>query len=196
MLKSLLFSVIVVLTFTAKSWAEASNPVVNMQTNLGSITLELFPEQSPETVKNFLSYVDEGFYEGLIFHRTIVGFMIQGGGFNKDLVLKEPKDPVINESQNGLSNKAGTIAMARTRHPHSATSQFFINAVSNRNLDAQGSRFGYTVFGRVTEGMDLVMKISRLPTAPKGMHRDVPVEPIVINKIVRVEPTASASVND
>jgi len=196
MLKSLLISVIVVLTFTAKSWAEASNPVVNMQTNLGSITLELFPEQSPETVKNFLSYVDEGFYEGLIFHRTIVGFMIQGGGFNKDLVLKEPKDPVINESQNGLSNKAGTIAMARTRHPHSATSQFFINAVSNRNLDAQGSRFGYTVFGRVTEGMDLVMKISRLPTAPKGMHRDVPVEPIVINKIVRVEPTASASVND
>ncbi|MGH1430547.1 MAG: peptidylprolyl isomerase [Neptuniibacter sp.] len=196
MLKSLLISVIVVLTFTAKSWAEASNPVVNMQTNLGSITLELFPEQSPETVKNFLSYVDEGFYEGLIFHRTIVGFMIQGGGFNKDLVLKEPKDPVINESQNGLSNKAGTIAMARTRHPHSATSQFFINAVSNRNLDAQGSRFGYTVFGRVTEGMDLVMKISRLPTAPKGMHRDVPVEPIVINKIVRVEPTASASAND
>ncbi len=196
MLKSLLFSVIIVLTFAAKSWAEASNPVVNMQTNLGSITLELFPEQSPETVKNFLSYVDEGFYEGLIFHRTIVGFMIQGGGFNKDLVLKEPKDPVINESQNGLSNKAGTIAMARTRHPHSATSQFFINAVSNRNLDAQGSRFGYTVFGRVTEGMDLVMKISRLPTAPKGMHRDVPVEPIVINKIVRVEPTASASAND
>ncbi|MGI1668789.1 MAG: peptidyl-prolyl cis-trans isomerase [Neptuniibacter sp.] len=196
MLKSLLLSVIVVLTFTAKSWAEGSNPVVDMQTNLGSITLELFPEQSPETVKNFLSYVDEGFYEGLIFHRTIVGFMIQGGGFNKDLVLKEPKDPVINESQNGLSNKAGTIAMARTRHPHSATSQFFINAVSNRNLDAQGNRFGYTVFGRVIEGMDLVMKISRLPTAPKGMHRDVPVEPIVIEKVVRVEPTASASAND
>ena len=196
MLNSLLLSVIVVLTLTAKSWAEGSNPVVDMQTNLGSITLELFPEQSPETVKNFLNYVDEGFYEGLIFHRTIVGFMIQGGGFNKDLVLKEPKDPVINESQNGLSNKAGTIAMARTRHPHSATSQFFINAVSNRNLDAQGSRFGYTVFGRVTEGMDLVMKISRLPTAPQGMHRDVPVEPIVIEKIVRVESTASTSAND
>ncbi|MFY0677796.1 MAG: peptidyl-prolyl cis-trans isomerase [Neptuniibacter sp.] len=196
MLKSLLLSVIVVLTFTAKSWAEGSNPVVDMQTNLGSITLELFPEQSPETVKNFLSYVDEGFYEGLIFHRTIVGFMIQGGGFNKELVLKKPKSPVINESQNGLSNKAGTIAMARTRHPHSATSQFFINAVSNRNLDAQGSRFGYTVFGRVTKGMDLVMKISRLPTAPQGMHRDVPVEPIIIEKIVRVEPKASTSAND
>lgn len=196
MLKSLLLSVIVVLTFAAKSWAEGSNPVVDMQTNLGSITLELFPEQSPETVKNFLSYVDEGFYEGLIFHRSIVGFMIQGGGFNKGLVLKEPKAPVINESQNGLSNKSGTIAMARTRHPHSATSQFFINTVSNRNLDAQGSRFGYTVFGRVTAGMDLVMKISRLPTAPKGMHRDVPVEPIVIEKIIRVEPTTSASAND
>lgn len=196
MLKSLLLSVIVVLTFTAKSWAEGSNPVVDMRTNLGSITLELFPEQSPETVKNFLSYVDEGFYEGLIFHRTIVGFMIQGGGFNKELVLKKPKAPVINESQNGLSNKAGTIAMARTRHPHSATSQFFINAVSNRNLDAQGSRFGYTVFGRVTKGMDLVMKISRLPTAPQGMHRDVPVEPIIIEKIVRVEPKASTSAND
>jgi len=196
MLKSLLLSVIIVLSGTAKSWAEGSNPVVDMQTNLGSITLELFPEQSPETVKNFLSYVDEGFYEDLIFHRTIVGFMIQGGGFNKDLVLKEPKEPVINESQNGLSNKAGTIAMARTRHPHSATSQFFINTVSNRNLDAQGSRFGYTVFGRVIAGMDLVMKISRLPTAPQGMHRDVPVEPIVIKKIVRVESTASASAND
>ena len=196
MLKPLLLSLTLVLSLVSNAWAENSNPLVEMQTNLGSITLELFPEQSPETVKNFLSYVDEGFYEGLIFHRTIAGFMIQGGGFTQDMTQKTPKDPIQNESQNGLSNKPGTIAMARTRHPHSATSQFFINAVNNRNLDAYGNRFGYAVFGRVTEGMDLVKQISRTRTAPKAGHRDVPVEPIVIEKIVRIESKTSSNAND
>lgn len=196
MLKSLFCSLLLLLTCASNSWAENSNPIVDMQTNLGSIKIELFPEQSPETVKNFLAYVDEGFYEGLIFHRTIAGFMIQGGGFTQDMTQKDTKDAVINESQNGLSNKAGTIAMARTRHPHSATSQFFINAVNNRNLDARGNRFGYTVFGRVTEGMDLVKQISRTPTAPKGMHQDVPVNPVIIQKVIRVEAKVSSSAND
>lgn len=196
MFKSLFCSLLLLLTCASNSWAENSNPIVDMQTNLGAIKIELFPEQSPETVKNFLAYVDEGFYEGLIFHRTIAGFMIQGGGFTQDMTQKDTKDAVINESQNGLSNKAGTIAMARTRHPHSATSQFFINAVNNRNLDARGNRFGYTVFGRVTEGMDLVKQISRTPTAPKGMHQDVPVDPVIIQKVIRVEATASSSAND
>ncbi len=196
MFKSLLCSLLLLFTCTSNSWAENNNPIVDMQTNLGSIKIELFPEQSPETVKNFLSYVDEGFYEGLIFHRTIAGFMIQGGGFTQDMTQKDTKDAVINESQNGLSNKTGTLSMARTRHPHSATSQFFINAVNNRNLDARGNRFGYTVFGRVIEGMDLVKQISRTPTAPKGMHQDVPVNPVIIQKVIRVEATASSSAND
>jgi cyclophilin family peptidyl-prolyl cis-trans isomerase len=196
MVKSLFFTLLLLFTYTSNSWAENNNPIVDMQTNLGSIKIELFPEQSPETVKNFLAYVDEGFYEGLIFHRTIAGFMIQGGGFTQDMTQKDTKDAVINESQNGLSNKTGTLSMARTRHPHSATSQFFINTVNNRNLDARGNRFGYTVFGRVIEGMDLVKQISRTPTAPKGMHQDVPVNPVIIQKVIRVEATASSSAND
>jgi cyclophilin family peptidyl-prolyl cis-trans isomerase len=196
MFKSLFFTLLLLFTYTSNSWAENNNPIVDMQTNLGSIKIELFPEQSPETVKNFLAYVDEGFYEGLIFHRTIAGFMIQGGGFTQDMTQKDTKDAVINESQNGLSNKTGTLSMARTRHPHSATSQFFINTVNNRNLDARGNRFGYTVFGRVIEGMDLVKQISRTPTAPKGMHQDVPVNPVIIQKVIRVEATASSSAND
>lgn len=196
MFKSFFLSLTLALSFVSSTWAESSNPSVDIRTNLGSIKIELFPEQSPETVKNFLTYVDEGFYEGLIFHRTIAGFMIQGGGFTQDMTQKDTKDAVINESQNGLSNTVGTIAMARTRHPHSATSQFFINAVNNRNLDARGNRYGYTVFGRVTEGMDLVKQISRTPTAPKGMHRDVPVDPVIIQTIVRVDATTSSNAND
>lgn len=196
MFKSLFFSLLLLFTCISNAWAENSNPIVEMQTNLGVIKIELFPEQSPETVKNFLDYVDEGFYEGLIFHRTMAGFMIQGGGFTQDMTQKDTKDAVINESKNGLSNKTGTIAMARTLRPHSATSQFFINAVNNRNLDARGNRFGYTVFGQVTEGMDLVKQISRTPTTSKGKHHDVPVDPVIIQKIIRMEAKASSSAND
>lgn len=186
MLQRLLTTLLFTLLFATPSVADDNKTLVRMQTNLGPITLELFPSQAPATVKNFLIYVDEGFYEGTIFHRTIAGFMIQGGGYTEDLKLKQPKAPVKNESNNGLSNLKGTIAMARTRHPHSATSQFFINSVNNRNLDARGNQHGYTVFGRVTEGMDLVMKISRTPTSPQGMHKDVPKQAVVIQNIERV----------
>jgi len=194
MLKTLFFSLIV--TLSSISWAETSNPLISMQTNLGAIKIELFPEQSPETVKNFLRYVDEGFYEGLIFHRTIAGFMIQGGGFTPELNLRKPQGAVINESKNGLSNTAGTIAMARTRHPHSATSQFFINTVTNRNLDGRSNHFGYTVFGRVIEGMELVKQISRARTTRKGMHEDVPVTPVIIEKMTRIPSTTSSNAGD
>jgi cyclophilin family peptidyl-prolyl cis-trans isomerase len=184
---------LVLITFSSFSLAENEKTIVQLHTNLGVIELELFPEQAPLTVKNFLQYVDEGFYEGTIFHRTIAGFMIQGGGYTEALTLKQPKSPIKNESGNGLSNMKGTIAMARTRHPHSATSQFFINTVNNRNLDGRGTQFGYTVFGRVTEGMNLVMQISRTPTAPQGQHRDVPKQAVVIQKIERVKTASTAS---
>lgn len=157
-----------------------------MQTNKGNITLELFPEQAPETVKNFLSYVDSGYYEGTIFHRVIAGFMIQGGGFTAEMKKKETNDAISNESKNGLSNTQGTIAMARTSNPHSATSQFFINTVNNHNLDAKSNQFGYAVFGRVTDGMELVVRLGRSPKTSKAGHRDVPKEPIIIEKIIRV----------
>lgn len=185
---------LILISFSGFANAEGSNPIVKLHTNLGVIELELFPDQAPETVKNFLSYVNGGFYENTIFHRTIAGFMIQGGGYTEALQLKQPKSPIKNESGNGLSNMKGTIAMARTRHPHSATSQFFINTVNNRNLDARSGQFGYTVFGRVTKGMELVMQISRTPTAPQGQHRDVPKQAVVIQKAEQVKAvTASAA---
>ncbi len=191
-MKNILTSFILFFALIANSaLAEGTNPVVVMKTNKGDITLELFPEQAPETVKNFLKYVDNGFYEGTIFHRVIAGFMIQGGGFTVDMKRKQVSDPVKNESNNGLSNKQGTIAMARTMHPHSATSQFFINVVNNPMLDAQGNRFGYTVFGRVTEGMDLAIQISRSAKTAKAGHKDVPKSPIIIEKIERVTPAES-----
>lgn len=192
MLNKLISLIFAVTLCTSSAIADSDNPQLLMQTNQGNITLELFQEQAPETVKNFLTYVDNGFYSGTIFHRTIAGFMIQGGGFTESLSRKETRAPIRNESGNGLSNSRGTISMARTNHPHSATSQFFINTVDNRNLDAQGSRFGYAVFGRVIQGMDIVMSISRAPTAPKAGHRDVPKQPIIISAIKRIsEPSQS-----
>lgn len=178
--------VLVLSLITTHAFAEGDNPVVVMQTNKGEITLELFPEQAPETVKNFLHYVDSGFYEGTIFHRTIAGFMIQGGGFTANMERKEVRDPVKNESKNGLSNRQGTIAMARTNYPHSATSQFFINVVNNGRLDAYNNRYGYAVFGKVIEGMELAIRISRSPTEAKAGHGDVPKSPIIIERIERV----------
>ncbi|WP_299179239.1 peptidylprolyl isomerase [uncultured Neptuniibacter sp.] len=192
MLNKLISLIFAVTLCTSSAIADSDNPQLLIQTNQGNITLELFQEQAPETVKNFLTYVDSGFYSGTIFHRTIAGFMIQGGGFTESLSRKETRAPIRNESGNGLSNSRGTISMARTNHPHSATSQFFINTVDNRNLDAQGSRFGYAVFGRVIQGMDIVMSISRAPTAPKAGHRDVPKQPIMISAIKRIsEPSQS-----
>ena len=165
-----------------------ADPVVKMTTTAGDITIELNPGKAPETVKNFLWYVDNKFYEGLVFHRVISNFMIQGGGMTKDMVRKEPKAPIKNESANGLSNLRGTIAMARTSEPHSASSQFFINVKDNAGLDKSKSPdgWGYCVFGNVISGMDVVDKIRQVPTTSMSGNNDVPVDPIVITKVVRL----------
>ncbi len=160
-----------------------------MDTNKGKITLELYPDKAPLTVSNMLAYVDGKFYDGTIFHRVIDGFMIQGGGFNRDMLQKRPKAPIKNEADNGLRNERGTIAMARTSFVDSATSQFFINLVDNSqqlNFKAKtDAGYGYCVFGRVIDGMDVVDKIAKSPTGVSGRHRDVPIESITINSIQR-----------
>lgn len=159
--------------------------MILLKTNLGDIKLELDYENAPETAKNFEQYVREGFYDGLIFHRVISNFMIQGGGFEPGMRQKPTRAPVRNEADNALKNEAYTIAMARTSDPHSATAQFFINVADNEFLDhtaptQQG--WGYCVFGRVTEGIDVVDRIKGVPTGRKGMHQDVPLEDVVIEK--------------
>ena len=158
-----------------------------IETSLGPIHIALYDADSPETVKNFLRYSDEKFYDGTIFHRTIHNFMIQGGGLDADMNEKPTHDPIKNEADNGLSNKRGTVAMARQSMPHSATAQFFINTKDNPSLDHGERDFGYCVFGHVTQGMDIVDKISMIETTSKGMHQDVPLENIVITAIKRVK---------
>jgi len=192
MLKKIIVSLLIPYLLMTSAFADDHNPTVIMQTNMGNITLELFPEKAPETVKNFLGYVDDGFYEGTIFHRVIAGFMIQGGGFTEDMKKKETKGAIQNESKNGLSNSQGTISMARTSHPHSATAQFFINTVNNRNLDPRGNQFGYAVFGKVTKGMELVIRLGRSPKTSKAGHRDVPKQAIIIEKVVRLDNVPAA----
>jgi len=162
-------------------------PHVRMVTSHGEIEIRLEPEQAPATVENFLRYVDEGFYERTVFHRIIADFMIQGGGLDADLQRLETHEPVVNESDNGLRNERGTLAMARTQNPDSATSQFFINLVDNTHLDGGGGRPGYTVFGRVTAGMDVVDSIAALETGTRGGHRDVPRETVHIETVERVD---------
>ena len=160
---------------------------VQMKTNKGDILLELDQGKAPISVANFLSYVKDGFYDGTIFHRVIGNFMIQGGGFTPDMVQKQTKAPIKNEWANGLKNKTGTIAMARTNNPNSATSQFFINVKDNDFLStAQGGGAGYAVFGKVVAGMDVVNAIRVVPTATKGRYGDVPVSPVVIEKTMVV----------
>jgi cyclophilin family peptidyl-prolyl cis-trans isomerase len=166
------------------------HPYVKIETSEGSIILELDGRQAPITVGHFLNLVDSGFYDGTIFHRVIPEFMVQGGGHTPDLTLKETDAVIFNESGNGLSNVRGTIAMARTSHPHSANSQFFINVADNVRLDPQkiGARgtWGYTVFGHVIEGMDVVDKIVSVKTGPQGkFSSDVPQIPIIVNKMTR-----------
>lgn len=159
----------------------AAAPQVEMRTNAGTITLELYPERAPQTVRNFLQYVQDGFYKGTIFHRVIDGFMIQGGGFTTDLAAKTARAPIPIESNNGLRNDVGTVAMARTRDPNSATSQFFVNVVNNDMLNHPNpDGHGYTVFGRVVKGMDVVNKIAKVPTAPRPPHQNVPLTTVVI----------------
>ena len=157
-----------------------------IETSMGSITLELDDAKAPVTVANFLDYAKEGHYDGTIFHRVIDGFMIQGGGFTKAMDQKPTKDPIKNEAANGLLNKRGTIAMARTMVVDSATSQFFINLVDNDFLNFRAPTpqfFGYAVFGKVTDGMDVVDKIAKVKTGNSGMHQNVPEEPVVIKKV-------------
>ncbi|WOI39035.1 peptidylprolyl isomerase [Alteromonas sp. CI.11.F.A3] len=161
--------------------------MVTLKTNFGDITLELFEDKAPKTVENFLAYVKEGFYDDTIFHRVIDGFMIQGGGFTADMDQKDTKDTIENEANNGVANEIGTIAMARTNDPHSATAQFFINVGNNSFLNHTSESvngWGYCAFGKVTDGMDVVEKIKSVKTGSSGYHQDVPVEPVIIEKAV------------
>ncbi|MEG1052787.1 MAG: peptidylprolyl isomerase [Janthinobacterium sp.] len=163
--------------------ATAVNPTphVALKTSMGEIVLELDQEKAPKSVANFLQYVNSGYYKGTVFHRVIDGFMIQGGGFDKNMKQKPTKAPIKNEAQNGLHNVTYSIAMARTGDPHSATAQFFINVGDNGALDYPGrDGFGYTVFGKVVSGMDVVDRIKAVPVADKGPHQNVPVTPVVI----------------
>ncbi len=181
------------------TWAKEV-PVVELQTNLGKIVLELNPQQAPKTVENFLSYAKSGFYEGTIFHRVINHFMIQGGGYTQDLTKKPTRPPIANEANNGLKNQKGTVAMARTADPDSATSQFFINMADNYFLDHQAptsSGWGYTVFGQVIQGMDVLNEIQTVKTGSQGpFQTDVPEKAITIQKVTisHAQPTASGDV--
>ena len=167
-----------------------SNPMVLMETSSGDILIELFEDKAPVTVANFLRYVDEEFYSNTIFHRVIKGFMIQGGGLGVRMDEKPVHDPITNEAGNGLSNKRGTIAMARTSDPNSAAAQFFINLVDNDELDHTDDTpegYGYCVFGSVEDGMDVVDKIAKLKVKPQGEHEAVPVDMVVITRVSRFE---------
>ena len=159
--------------------------LITFSTSLGDITIELFPDKAPVTVENFLAYVDAGHFVGTIFHRVIPGFMIQGGGFDADMKQKPTRDPIKNEADNGLKNERGTLSMARTSDVNSATCQFFINVNDNDVLDHTERDFGYAVFARVTEGMDVVDKIVAVATGNRGGHSDVPVEPVVVERAAR-----------
>ena len=172
--------------FAQQVLSESHNSRVILETSLGSITIELNHQAAPETTKNFLNYVEKGFYNNTIFHRVIKGFMIQGGGLTKDMQNKATDPPIRNEADNGLKNRRGTIAMARTNNPHSATSQFFINTVDNHFLDYTGKNsrgWGYCVFGKVVNGMNVVKSIERKPTTVTNLYRDVPVSDVIIKKI-------------
>ncbi len=170
----------------AETHPATANPIVRFSTSTGDFSAEIFADKAPVTAENFLSYVKEGFFDGLIFHRVIPRFMIQGGGFDKDMKQKKSKAPIKNEATNGLKNKSGTLAMARTNVVDSATSQFFINVTDNDFLDHKNTSpdgYGYAVFGQVTEGMDVVHKIEKVRTGNRGLHQDVPVEPVVIHSV-------------
>ncbi|MCW9024878.1 MAG: peptidylprolyl isomerase [Gammaproteobacteria bacterium] len=164
--------------------------MIKLNTNKGTITLELDAAKAPQTVENFMAYAKDGFYDGTIFHRVISNFMIQGGGMQPGMIEKETRAPVKNEADNGLSNECGTIAMARTPDPDSATAQFFINVKDNNFLDHKAPTadgWGYCVFGKVTDGMDVVEKIKGVPTGSSGFHQDVPTEDVIIESVEILE---------
>ena len=172
------------------STALAQNPKVELKTSHGNIVIELYADKAPKTVANFLQYVKDGFYAGTIFHRVMDGFMIQGGGFDRDMREKAPRAPIENEAGNGLKNDAGTLAMARTPNPHSASAQFFINLKDNDFLnyrEASNQGYGYAVFGKVVQGMDIVNTIAKVATGGAGPHQDVPREPIVIESVTLIK---------
>ncbi len=163
--------------------------MITLHTNYGDIVLELDFEKAPKTAANFKQYAEDGFYDGTIFHRVIDGFMIQGGGFTEDFTQKETREQIQNEADNGLQNLTGTVAMARTNDPHSATAQFFINVKDNSFLNHSGKTangWGYCVFGKVSDGMDVVNKIKGVKTGSKGFHQDVPKEAVIIQKVTVV----------
>jgi peptidyl-prolyl cis-trans isomerase B (cyclophilin B) len=171
---------------TMPETTESKNPVVTMSTNKGDIRIELDTANAPITTQNFLEYVNDGFYNGVIFHRVIQGFMIQGGGFDSQMKQKKTKAPIKNEATNGLKNKLGSVAMARTNVVDSATAQFFINVKDNEFLNHRNTSpdaFGYAVFGQVIEGLDVVQKIERVKTGSRGGHQDVPIKAVTINSI-------------
>ena len=181
----------VCLSVTVSAYAAGPNPQVQMVTSMGAIVIELDIKAAPQTVANFLEYVRDGFYDDTIFHRVINSFMIQGGGFTPQMQQKTTRAPVANEADNGLKNNAGTIAMARTNAPHSATSQFFINVKDNDFLNHTGKTprgWGYCVFGHVIKGMEVVHAIEKVKTAVQFGHGDVPVEPVVIKKVSLLKP--------
>ena len=162
-------------------------PTLILHTNHGAITVELFEDKAPQSVANFIQYARDGHYDGTLFHRVIPNFMIQGGGFDTDFQQKTTREPIQNEADNGLGNERGTLAMARTNDPHSATAQFFINVTDNDFLNyrsqASGQTWGYAVFGRVVDGMDVVDAIRAVETGRRGMHQDVPVEDVIIERV-------------
>lgn len=182
------YIVILVLVFwmgTGLSIAADALPRVKLTTSQGDVVLELNSAAAPKTVDNFLAYVKDGYYDGAIFHRVIAGFMIQGGGFDAEMKRKSPRPPIVNEADNGLPNRTGTIAMARTADPHSASAQFFINVKDNAFLDHRGKTaqgWGYCVFGKVVQGMEVVRAIENVPTTSRSGMRDVPKAPVVIEQ--------------
>lgn len=183
-----LVSCVALLTFPVQSQQASETPMVKMSTSLGELTIELYPDQAPETVDNFLQYVEADFYDGTIFHRVIPGFVLQGGGFTPSMERKTTREPIDNESDNGLENLRGTLSMARLPDPHSATSQFFVNLADNPHLDHQGGdQWGYAVFGKVVDGMTVIDEIAGVETTTKTGHRDVPTEPVVIEEAQRVD---------
>jgi cyclophilin family peptidyl-prolyl cis-trans isomerase len=167
--------------------AEPTTTRVRIQTSMGTVVVELDSARAPLTVKNFLQYAKAGHYDGTLFHRVVPGFVVQGGGFDAQLKEKPTQGNLVNESGNGLTNRSGTIAMARTSHPHSATSQFFFNLSNNAELDPQPARWGYCVFGKVVEGMEIIQGIGEVPTKSVGEMDDVPTKVIMIQKVEVVE---------
>ena len=190
-LKNLLLSIVTVTLLSITHLANAANPKVKLETSKGDIVIELYPDKAPKSVANFLQYVNDGAYDGTIFHRVIKDFMNQGGGFTVDYKKLDTRDPITNEADNGLKNLKFTVAMARTNAPHSATNQFFINTADNAFLDHTNKSmrgWGYAVFGKVVEGENIVGAISRVPTGPGGpFSKDAPRTPIIIKKATEVK---------